>query len=358
MKLAMVSATMANFYNLETNEPITTMYIGSSRKGNIVLRHPTGMSMRAPKVVTKGPGVATPVAMAGRDVSRWSFTDLAVGSSIMGIDGNDNILAQIPVRSFADAKSFKPISERLNGRGMKIDLDSYIDYVCYASDALYEGIFFRPKNAAEFKAAITDTRFFHHDDRSDPFGRMAASATIGEGYREVSTPSLHVAIHESIASVHIDSYAFMLQSPEGEYVIGPDVGQHIFDELLFRMPMAWLRRKNLPFIASVLQTIHPVLPNLTNRYNSIAGVRVTLGGSPRRDLRAGMPRLLFESTYDWGPSHNTRRWNHEITLNLYGGGNTDRGPDWIVGFKGQVSCGDVECKDRQESVGLFFKAGQ
>lgn len=233
MKLAMVSATMANFYNLETNEPITTMYIGSSRKGNIVLRHPTGMSMRAPKVVTKGPGVATPVAMAGRDVSRWSFTDLAVGSSIMGIDGNDNILAQIPVRSFADAKSFKPISERLNGRGMKIDLDSYIDYVCYASDALYEGIFFRPKNAAEFKAAITDTRFFHHDDRSDPFGRMAASATIGEGYREVSTPSLHVAIHESIASVHIDSYAFMLQSPEGEYVIGPDVGQHIFDECCF-----------------------------------------------------------------------------------------------------------------------------
>ena len=59
---------MANFCNLETNEPITTMYIGSSRKGNIVLRHPAGMSMRAPKVlVANGPGVATPVAMAGRD---------------------------------------------------------------------------------------------------------------------------------------------------------------------------------------------------------------------------------------------------------------------------------------------------
>lgn len=256
-------------------------------------------------------------------------------------------MAQIPVKSFADAKSFKPISERLNGRGMKIDLDSYIDYICYASDAINEGIYFRPKNAALFKADITDTRFFHHDDRSDPFGRMAASATVGEGYREVSTPSLHIAIHEFIASVHIDSCAFMLQGPDGEYVIGPDVGQHIFDELLFRMPMAWLRRKNYPFIASVLQTIHPVLPNLTNRYNSILGMRVTLGGSPRRDFRAGMPRLIFESTYDWGPSSNARRWNHEVTLNFYSGGNRDRGPDWIVGFKGQVSCGDVECKDRQ-----------
>jgi hypothetical protein len=224
--------------------------------------------MRAPKVlVANGPGVARPVAMAARDVSRWSFTDLTVDSSVVAIDGNNNILAQIPVRSFEDAKSFKPISERLNEKGHEncYDLHRHIDYVCYASDALGEGIFFRPRNAAEFKAAITGTRLFHHDDRSDPFGRIAASATIGEGYREVSTPSLHVAIHESIASVDIDSYAFTLQSPEGEYVIGPDVGQHIFDELLFRMPMAWLRRKNLPFIASVLQTIHPVLPNLTNR---------------------------------------------------------------------------------------------
>jgi len=68
--------------------------------------------------------------------------------------------------------------------------------------------------------------------------------------------------------------------------------------------------------------------------------------------------LLFESTYDWGPAHNARRWNHEITLNLYAGGNTDRGPDWIVGFKGQASCADVECRDHQESVGLFLKVGQ
>ncbi|WP_315830999.1 hypothetical protein [Bradyrhizobium prioriisuperbiae] len=351
---------MSNFHNFETKEPLKVLYIGSSGNGNVVLRHAMGLSsFRAPRViVANGAGTVKPVAMAGKDESRWSFSGLRPGSSIVAIDGNDKVLVQIPVKMFTEALSWKPVNERLNGRGMRIALDDHIDYVCYASDIAGEGIFFRPKSSGEFTAAITDTRMFHHDDRGDPFGRMAASATIGEGYREVSTPSLHVAIHETIASVHIDSFAFMLQSPEGEYVIGPDVGQHIFDELLFRMPMAWLRRKNLPFIASVLQVIHPVLPNSTNRYNSIIGARVALGGTPRRDLKAGMPRLNFESTYDWGPSSTAKRWNHEMTLNIYGGGNTDRGPDWVVGIKGQVLCGDVKCNDREESVGLFLKVGQ
>jgi hypothetical protein len=39
------------------------------------------------------------------------------------------------------------------------------------------------------------------------------------------------------------------------------------------------------------------------------------------------------------------------------GGSTDRGPDWIFGLKGEESCGDVECWDRQETVGLFLKSG-
>jgi hypothetical protein len=296
--------------------------------------------------------------MAGKNVWRWNVTDLAPGSSIVAVDGSKQILAQIPVKRFTEAKSYSPINERLNGRGMKIDLDSHIDYICYASDTLGEGIFFRPKSVGEFSTAITDTQFFHHDNRSDPFGRMAASATTGEGYREVSTPSLHVAIHETIASVHIDSYAFMLIGPDGEYVIGPDAGQHIFDELLFRMPMSWLRRKNMTFLASVLQVLHPVLPNSTNRYNSIIGLRAAFGGSRKRDLRAGVPRLLLESTYNWGSSANNRRWNHEATLRIASGGNTDRGPDWILGLKGQVSCGDVLCQDHQETVGLFLKVGQ
>ena len=206
-------------------------------------------------VVANGKGVATADTALDpkRGEYRWKFIGLEVGSSIVALDSKNNILAQIPVKRLDDAKSYKPIMVRFNSRGMKIDLDSHIDYVCYASDILGEGISFRPKSAAEFKTAITDAQLFHHDDRSDFFGKKAASATIGEGYREVSTPSLHVAISSEISSVHIDSHSFIFKAPDGNIIIGPDAGQHIVDELWFRLPMTWLRRKDMPFIASVLQ---------------------------------------------------------------------------------------------------------
>lgn len=240
---------------------------------------------------------------------------------------------------------------------MKIDLDSHIDYVCYASEIVGEGIAFRPKSAGEFKTAITDTQLFHHDDRSDHFGKLAASATVGEGYREVSTPSLHVAISGGISSVHIDSYAFMIHGANGEYIISPDVGQHIFDELLFRMPMPWLRRKGLPFLASVLQALSPMLPNSTNRYSPIVGLRVSVGGTGNRDLRSGLPRFVFESTYNVG-FDTQRRVQHGATLRLLTGGNPDRAPDWTLSLKAQYSCRDLLCRDHQETVGLYFTAAE
>ena len=164
-----------------------------------------------------------------------------------------------------------------------------------------------------------------------------------------------MAVSGGISSVHIDSYAFMIQGPNGEIVISPDVGQHIFDELLFRMPMPWLRRKGMPFLASVLQALHPVLPNSTNRYSPILGLRIAVGGSPNRDLRTGVPRFTFESTYNVG-LNTTRRFNHEATLRLVTGGNADRSPDWVLSLKGQMTCRDALCKDHQENVGLFFTA--
>lgn len=357
---------MASFYNLETSEPLTRMYISSSRKGRAVLKASgrTGDSMmsmplRPEVVVANGPGIAKPESALNPKSGEfyWSFTGLTPGSSIIALDGKSNKLAELPVRAINDNQSYKEISKRFNKRGMKIDLDSHIDYVCYASEIVGEGIAFRPKSGAEFKFAITDAQLFHHDDRSDHFGKMAASATIGDGYREVSTPSLHVAISESLASVHIDSYAFMLWGPYGETTIGPDMGQHIFDELLFRMPMPWLRRKGLPFLASVLQSLHPVLPNSTNRYSPIAGLRIAVGGTPTRDLRSGVPRLTFESTYNFGRG-TERRLNHQATLRLLSGGNPNRAPDWTISLKAQYSCRDALCKDHQESIGLFLKAGE
>lgn len=357
---------MANFYNAETNEPISVMYISSSGKGDVVLRAPSPpptsilqLPARPVVVVANGKGVATPnSALNPRPGEfRWKFAGLTVGSSILALDSKNNVLANIPVRRLDDAGSYKWIMKRFNSRGMKIDLDSHIDYVCYASDVLGEGISFRPKSATDFKTAITDTRLFHHDDRSDFFGEKAASATIGEGYREVSTPSLHVAVSAQISSVHIDSHAFMLHYPNGTYTIGPDMGQHIFDELLFRMPMQWLRRKDLPFLASVLQAIHPVLPNSTNRYSPRLGLRIEVGGTPGRDLRSGVPRFSFEATIDY-TANSTQRLRAETALRILSGGNPDRSPDWVLSLEGEASCRDVECRDHQQSVGLYFTAGK
>ena len=355
---------MASFYNLETNQPVSVMYISSSQKGSVVLRAPIPPKKSAlempysPDVTVRGHGFAKaePFRNPTRGEFYWTFTGLADGSRIVATDRrNGAILAEIPVRSLSSCSSYYPIIKRFNKRGMKIDLDSHVDYVCYASDIIGEGIAFRPKNAARWKSAIADTQLFHHDDRSDHFGKLAASATIGEGYREVSTPSLHVAVNDVVSSVHIDAYAFMIYGPNGEVVIGPDVGQHIFDELLFRMPLPWLRRKGMPFLASVLQALHPVLPNSTNRYTPILGLRVAIGGSSTRDFRVGVPRFTHESTYNFG-RNTQQRFNHEATLRLLTGGNPDRGPDWTLSLKGQVSCRDGLCKDHDANVGLFFTA--
>ncbi len=357
---------MVSFYNAETSEPVSVMYISSSRNGNVVVKAPgttgTGpmsLPLRPQIVVSNGPGVAKPDV--GRDPKsgeyRWTFSNLTDGSSILAIDGKSNILAQIPVKQIDACKSYKWIDQRFNSRGMKIDLDSHIDYVCYGSDIIGEGIAFRPKNATELTIAIKDAQLFHHDDRSDFFGKEAASATIGEGYREVSTPSLHVAISDWLSSVHIDSYAFLLHGQDNEVIIGPDVGQHIFDELWFRIPMTWLRRKNMPFIASVLQALHPVLPNSTNRYSPVLGIRVDVGGTPSRDLRSGVPRLSFEVDIDVGRD-TQRRVRPQATLRLLSGGNPDRAPDWTLSLRGLAECRDILCRDHQETVGLYFTAGR
>lgn len=349
---------MASFYNAETSEPVSVMYIASSGKGNVVLKAPAGLGMRVPEVVvSNGRGVAKadPALNPKPGEYRWTFTGLTEGSSILALDSQSRILAQIPVRRLDSLESYKSITQRFNRRGMKIDLDSHIDYVCYASEIVGDGVAFRPKSATEFKLAITDTQLFHHDDRSDHFGKLAAAATVGEGYREVSTPSLHVAISEALSSVHIDSYAFMIRGENGTFVISPDVGQHIFDELLFRMPMPWLRRKGMPFIASVLQALHPVLPNSTNRYSPILGLRIEIGGTGNRDLRSGVPRFSFEGSYDVG-LHTERRVRYGADLRLLVGGNPDRAPDWTLSLKMQASCRDALCRDHQETVGLYFTA--
>ena len=106
----------------------------------------------------------------------------------------------------------------------------------------------------------------------------------------------------------------------------------------------------------MLQALHPVLPNSTNRYSPILGLRVTLGETPNRDLKTGVPRFTFESTIDVGRGTD-RRLRHEATLRLAAGGNPERSPDWTLSLKAKYECRDILCRDHQESVGLFLNAG-
>jgi hypothetical protein len=157
--------------------------------------------------------------------------------------------------------------------------------------------------------------------------------------------------------VHIDSYAFQFHHPDGTVIIGPDAGQHIVDELWFRLPMTWLRRKNMPFMASVLQALHPVLPNSLNGYKPRFGIRVEVGGTKARDLRSGSPRFSFEATVDFTLT-TTQRFHSAAELRLFSGGNPDRNPDWVLSLKAEAACADAGCKDHFENVGLYFKANR
>jgi hypothetical protein len=220
------------------------------------------------------------------------------------------------------------------------------------SDIVGEGVAFKPVDADALKRAIERSGIFHHDDRATIWGAAAASATIGEGYREISTPSLHVAISQDLCSVHIDAYSFMIHGPDGTAIISPDVGQHIVDELLFRKPAPWLRRHSA-FAASVLQALHPVLPNSLNNYNPALGLRFDLGASGNLDIARGVPRLRLQATRRFA-SDAPNNWQYSAELRVATGGDAERDPDWKLTVKADLACRDVRCSDHHFMVGLWF----
>lgn len=349
------------FFNAETKEPLDVMYVGSSRKGMVVVNVPLRMLSddRPPNVVVEGPGTVRAGAAflsAGSDKYRdvWSFTDLDEGSHIYVRDGAGKKLGDLPVRRVMSLKSYQAINKRLNHRRIKIDLDDHIDYVCYASETAGEGIAFRPKDAETFERAVKASQAFHHDDRTDCFGRIAASFTTGEGYREVSVTSLHVAISAGLSSVHIDSYAFMMRGPNGEFIISPEALMHIVDELVLRYPMSYLRRKGLTFAAALLNVLHVVLPHAGNGYSPTLGWSVELGGGGARNLRTTKPVFRYESVYQNVPGTRPRHWKHSIELTPFQGAVPALDMTWNITLRAEVSSTGFLRGDRQESASVVF----
>lgn len=345
---------MARFFDNETKQPVKALYISSSRKGYVVLQEGGSLmdARRKPlQVVLQGPGKVTKgvATSQGMNESSWFFTDLAAGTKVVAMDGQ-NIVASIPVEYLHDLGSYKAILVRIGRRLLNIDLDSHIEYVYWGSQELNEGIFFRPKSVGLFAAAISDARQFQLDDRADPIGGIAAFATVGKGYREISSPSLHVAIHERVCSVHIDSFAFLIASPYGGGVIQPNALQHILDELILRMPMAWFRRKGMTWAAAVLQSIHSVLPNSSNQFSPELGFRIEIGRKPDQNWMKNTPDIYLEGTYNL----SSKEYKRELSIQLLHGKTYQRDPDWVLSAKAIVTCPTASCSTHQETVGLFI----
>lgn len=345
---------MARFFDNETKQPVKVIYISSSRKGYVVLQEGGSLmdTRRKPmQVVLHGPGKVTKgvATNPGTNESTWFFTDLEAGTNVIAMEG-EKIVAKIPVEYLHDLGSYKAILARIGTRLLNIDLDSHIEYVYWGSKELNEGIYFRAKSVGQFHQAIDDARQFQLDDRADPIGALAAFATVGKGYREISTPSLHVAIHERVCSIHIDSFAFLIASPYGGTVIQPDALQHILDELILRMPMAWFRRKGLTWAAAVMQSIHSVLPNSSNQYSPQLGLRIEVGRKPDQNWIKGTPDIYLESTYNL----SSKDFKHELSVQLLHGKKGQRDPDWVLSAKAIVTCPTANCANHLEMVGLYL----
>ena len=134
----------------------------------------------------------------------------------------------------------------------KINLPSHINVVKSLGKTHGVGFKFIPRDADAFEAALKRANF-QPDNREQLCDAVAAGATVGQGYREVGVPSLHVAVSSGICSVHIDTFGFVALGPNGEKVYNPDALQHILDELVWQdkilgqverlSPMAATRRR-------------------------------------------------------------------------------------------------------------------
>jgi hypothetical protein len=353
---------MAHFFIADSATRINTLYISSSGEARVGLALGGALSIRS----SGGTGSPNVVVVQGRGFARqgprtpsspretmWDLSGLDETSVIRGFRDSTPVTDELPVKHFLRLPASRSISRQLARVGIGIDLDQEIERVISASEVVGEGVEFYPTNFERLADALSRNNHFHHDDRGNIFGRLAASATKGEGYREINTPSLHFAVSPNLCSVHLDSYAFMVRGPNGDYIIAPDAGQHIFDELLFRMPMPWLRN-NAPFAAAVLSRLHPVLPNSTNNFAFRFGLRLTLGGSGNLDYKTGMPLLTFESTI--GPLSDKNRWNHSAQLRLLNVGNPDRTPDLTLTVRAEAACSDLLCRnDSAKTIGLLLK---
>lgn len=194
---------------------------------------------------------------------------------------------------------YRPIANRLWERH-RIRLFDHVDRMLPDGDTLGEGISFVPLDSRRLKAALLDTGGFHWDDRRVFLYRVAASETIGEGYREYGVPSLHFQLADGFCNLHLDRYGFVFRTPSGD-VFTPDMFQHIVDELWWPKIIDAIRQKSR-FAGELFGRLHPVLPSSERGYRPAVGASAELlRRSGRGESRTATVTLEFHQDVHLSP---------------------------------------------------------
>jgi hypothetical protein len=150
-----------------------------------------------------------------------------------------------------------------------------------------EGITFTAKNHGALALALQSTKNFRKDDRSDVFGAVAAGATSGDGWREVGKPgepSLHCQLSKTLCNIHLDRIGFVAKGPDGQTYYSPDSFFHIADELVMAS-IAGAAHRAHPFLGEVVSRIHPIMPNIQNKYKPVFGGQLEIASGESVDLK-------------------------------------------------------------------------
>lgn len=189
----------------------------------------------------------------------------------------------IPLMEYSVKPVWAKISHRFREK-YRIQLVNHVQSMSRVSPREEEGITFMPVSQERLIEALRLTGAFHHDDRNDVGGMVAAAATKGEGYREISETSLHCQVGRAEVNVHVDYLGFVWRGPNGESLAGPDAVRHIADELGWGKIVELVGRKS-EVAAKLLERVRPVVPSSANRFVPAIGAQLDLIRGESFDMR-------------------------------------------------------------------------
>ena len=184
----------------------------------------------------------------------------------------------LSVGMYLGSKVWKDICERFYKRH-RIKLPDHVQDVLSVGVTNGQGIEFVARDHKAFEKLLRMPSFAP-DNKDHLCDRIASLATKGQGYRETSVPSLHIAVAPDLCSVHIDTFGFVAIGPDGKKYYNPDAIQHILDELVLQDKfVGWVTKKNRT-LGAMLGRVHFVGPSSRNRYRLAVGGRVNVVERP------------------------------------------------------------------------------